>query len=467
MKKKVTEHSSQNSQSATSASESRRSFVKKVAAGTVGASTASLLSLRSHANALNAKSYNHIVGANNKIQIGFLGTGRMSRGHLRNLLNDHTDKATVLSFCDVYKKNLEFAKTQVPAAKTYLDHRELLASSDIDAVIIGSPDHWHALHTIHACDAGKDVYVEKPISVYIGEGRKMVEAASRNNRIVQVGTQQRSNEAFIEAKSLVQSGKIGEITFVRTWNYGNKYPDGIGSPPDSEPFEGLDWDRWLGPAPFVPFNENRFGAIQDDAFKYKWFSSFRWFWDYAGGMMTDWGVHLLDIVLWVMDESYPDTVSATGGKFLLQDNRETPDTIQSTFKFDSFVCTYENRTTNSRPLDNMGYGISFHGTRGTLMVNRGGLVVHPENKEDSSIQFSSPGGAHSKHMANFLDCVASRKQPICDIETGHRSTSIAILGNLAYRTGQQVIWDGEQELIHGNEAASQMLMPQYRKPWKI
>ena len=447
--------------------ESRRDFVKKIAAGSAGVAAGMALDLSSSANAMPASSYSQIVGANSKLGIGFLGTGRMSRGHLRNLLQDHAAKAQVVAFCDVYQKNLDFAKQQVASARTYEDHLELLASDDIDAVVVGSPDHWHALHTIHACKAGKDVYVEKPISISIGEGRKMVQAAARYNRVVQVGTQQRSNEVFQATRNLIQEGKIGDITFVRTWNYGNKYPHGIGAPPDSSPLPGLNWDRWLGPAPRVPFNENRFGAIQDEEFKYKWFSSFRWFWDYAGGMMTDWGVHLLDIVLWAMNESYPNRVSAYGGKFLLQDNRETPDTIHASFQFDDFICTYENRTTNERRLEDRGYGISFHGTKGTLIVNRGELVVYPEDESQEPTSLKSSGGSHSKHMGNFLDCVVSREQPICDIETGHRSTSIAILGNLAYRTGKQVDWDGKKERIQGNKAADKMLQPRYRKPWKI
>ncbi len=447
--------------------ETRRTFVKKLAAGSAGLASGSAgLSLT--APEQSAKSYRRILGANDRVQVGFLGMGRIARNHLRSLLEVHPGRAQVVAFCDVYQKNLDYAKQHVPTAAMYQKHEDLLASKDIDAVIVCSPDHWHALHTIHACEAGKDVYVEKPISISIGEGRKMVEVATQHNRIVQVGTQQRSNEVFIAAKDLIQGGKIGDVSFVRTWNFGNQYPDGIGAPADAEPFEGLDWDRWLGPAPFVPFNENRFGAMQDEAYTYQRFSSFRWFWDYAGGMMTDWGVHLLDIVLWVMRERYPNTATASGGKFHLTDNRETPDTLHASFQFDNFICTYENRTTNGRGIDDMGYGIAFHGTKGTLVVNRAALFVYPEDNSSRPMRRQNrTGGSHSRHLGNFLECVVSRSTPTCPIETGHRSTSIAILGNLAYRSGQQVHWDGENEQISGNDAASNMLMPTYRAPWQL
>ena len=188
--------------------------------------------------------------------------------------------------CDVYGANLARAAALAPKAAQVKDFRAVLDDKDIDAVIIGTPDHWHALMTVMACQAGKDVYVEKPTSVAIAEGRKMVEAARKYNRVVQVGTQQRSAKHFQQAAKLVQDGGIGKVAAVRCWNVGNQFPDGIGNPPDSEPPADLDWDLWLGPAPKRPFNANRFGVVPTN------FSYFRWFWDYAGGMMTDWGVHL-------------------------------------------------------------------------------------------------------------------------------------------------------------------------------
>ena len=244
--------------------------------------------------------------------------------------------------CDVYGANLAKAAALAPKAAQVKDFRAVLDDKDIDAVIIGTPDHWHALMTVMACQAGKDVYVEKPTSVAIAEGRKMVEAARKYNRVVQVGTQQRSAKHFQQAAKLVQDGGIGKVAAVRCWNVGNQSPDGIGNPPDGEPPADLDWDLWLGPAPKRPFNANRFGVVPTN------FSYFRWFWDYAGGMMTDWGVHLIDIVQMAMKVDAPTSVSAVGGKFCLTDNRETPDTILASYQYPGFVMTYENRTTNGR-----------------------------------------------------------------------------------------------------------------------
>ncbi len=434
-------------------SSSRRDFVKTLAAGTAGVALSTP-----------AASYARILGANERMGIGMIGMGRMARGHLNTLL-DQPD-AQVLALCDVYEPNLRWAASRATEAETYTDFRAVLDRPDVDAVFVATPDHWHALPTVMACDAGKDVYVEKPSSVYIAEGRKMVEAARRNDRVVQVGTQQRSGEHFQYAVELVRSGQLGPISFVRTWNYGNAYPDGIGHPPDSDPPPGLDWDRWLGPAPERPFNINRFGVLHDEDLNYTRWASFRWFWDYAGGMMTDWGVHLIDIVQLAMDVDYPEAVATMGGKFYLNDNRETPDTLQATFQYPGFVCTYENRQCNGRPLEGNGYGIMFHGTAGTLFIDRAGFEVMPESDSDlMPMQAQRIGNSHRKHVHNFLECVKSRQQPTSDIEIGHRSSSTAILGNIAYRTGRRITWDGEKEEIVGDPEASQLLAHPYRAPW--
>jgi predicted dehydrogenase len=436
----------------------RREFIRTGAAGAAGAGLA--LSSRP-ASA-------RIIGANDRIVMALIGAGRMGIGNMKNALKH--DNVGVAAVCDVYRPNLEKGAAAAPGAEKYTDFRKILDRKDIDAVIIGTPDHWHALQTIMACQAGKDVYVEKPISITIEEGRKMVEAARKYNRVVQVGTQQRSGMIFQRAAEIIRDGKIGRISFVRTWNYGNEHPEGIGNPPDSAPPPDLDWDMWLGPAPKVPFNPNRFGVHPER------FSSFRWFWDYAGGMMTDWGVHLLDIVQMVMGVDYPKVVTASGGKFLLQDNRETPDTLQATFEYPGFVCVYENRVCNGNPMNGHGYGIMFHGTEGTLFVDRGGLEVIPEKRRLSrdetvnrteAVALKNEGDHHLLHMRNFLECVKSRQKPICDIETGHRSTSTALLGNIAYRSGQRVAWDGASERITGGGEAQRYLSKPYRKPWKL
>jgi len=434
----------------------RRGFIKSSVAGTVAAGMA----LRGNRAAA------AIRGANDRIVIGVIGTGRMGLSNLNDFIKQ-TD-VEVAALCDVYVPNLDKAAEKAEKAERYKDFRRVLDRKDVDAVIVATPDHWHAPAMIMACQAGKDVYVEKPISLTVEEGRRMVDAARRYNRVVQVGTQQRSGLLFQKAVDIVRSGKLGKISFVRTWNFGNDYPVGIGNPPDSEPPDALDWDLWLGPAPKVKFNANRFGVSP-----HRW-STFRCFWDYAGGMMTDWGVHLIDIVQWAMDVEYPRRVSATGGKLYMMDNRETPDTLVVTYEYPGFICTYENRECNGNQINGQGYGIMFHGTEGTLYVNREFFEITPERKPgpdkkpidrmDAANEKNS-NNQHLAHVRNFLDCVKSRQRPISDIEIGHRSTSTCLLGNVSYRSGQPIAWDGKAERITNGKEASRYLAKPYRKGW--
>ncbi len=454
----------------------RRSFLTTSAAGLIGASSA----LRPTAAAAAAR----IQGANDRVRVGVIGTGRQGRtvmsGHLM------LDDVDIVAVCDVYVPNMAQAVALMaqpavpggeppregparPAPQQVKDFRQILDDKEIDAVIIATPDHWHALQTVMACQAGKDVYVEKPTSVAIAEGRMMVEAARKYKRIVQVGTQQRSAAHFQQVVTLVKSGLIGKVTAVRCWNVSNQAPQGIGNPPDSEAPADLDWDMWLGPAPKRRFNVNRFGVFPNV------FSHFRWFWDYAGGMMTDWGVHLIDIAQWAMQVDAPSSVSAVGGKFCLTDNRETPDTIVATYQYPGFVMTYENRVCNARDLNGHSYGIEFYGSDGTLFVDRSGFEITPETRGrgDSAVDRTLATTRKAipdnpTHARNFIDCVRSRELPICDIEIGHRSSSTAILGNLALRSGGTVVWDAKTEKItNGNQKAAALLDREYRTPWKL
>lgn len=436
----------------------RREFIKTSAASAVSSGVALQGSTVS----------SRVLGANDRIVVGVIGPGRQGQGNQKGLLRQKD--VEVAAVCDVYTPNLMKAAEISPQAEKYTDFRRILDRKDIDVVMIATPDHWHALQMVMACQAGKDVYVEKPISLTIDEGHKMVQAARKYNRVVQVGTQQRSGVHFQKVVDIVRSGKIGKISFVRTWNYGNQYPEGIGSPPDSAPPPDLDWDMWLGPAPKVPFNPNRFGVVPNN------FSYFRCFWDYAGGMMTDWGIHLLDIVQWAMNVDYPQAVSASGGKFYLQDNRETPDTLLATYEYPGFVCTYENRVCNGHPVNGHGYGIMFHGTEGTLFVDREGFEIIPEKRRDKdnkqvdrmeAMKEKGSNNQHETHVRNFVECVKSRQKPISDIEIGHRSSSAAILGNIAYRTRRRIVWDGKIEQIVGDREASKFLSKPYRKPWVL
>jgi predicted dehydrogenase len=431
---------------------SRRDFVKDSTLTAIGTSLA--LSSGPFAG--------KVLGANEKITVGVIGCGSQGRWDMRDFLRQ--PDVQIAAVCDVYEANLNQARELTDGkAALYKDFRKLLEQKDIDAVIIATPDHWHAMPSIHACDAGKDVYVEKPLSHTIQEGRKMVEAARRNKRIVQMGTQQRSGKHFQQAVDIVRSGKLGKVVFARTWNYSNELPQGIGNPPDTDPLPGLDWDMWLGPAPYVHYNRNRC------------LGNFRWFWDYAGGKLTDWGTHLIDVVHWAMDVDAPTTVYAAGAKYYIQDNRETPDNLEVIYEYPGFMMNYSNRIVNGYGIDGRSYGIQFQGTQGTLFVDRSGFEFTPELQRvgDESAPpaekpFKGEGSPqHLPHVRNFLDCVKSRQAPASEIEIGHRSTTAALLGNIALKVKQKITWDAKKEQIVGNTEAAGLLTKQYRSPWKL
>lgn len=433
----------------------RRHFVKTSALAATTAMTAAMSK--------------NVLGANDKLNVAVIGCGRMGRANLQ--VQQGTGLVNIAAVCDVFEPNLQQAKNMADRdAKAYKDFRHVLDRQDIDAVIVATPDHWHPLVTTLACDAGKDVFVEKPASLTIAEGRRMVDVARRTNRIVQVGTMQRSAEVFQNAVKIVQSGILGNISLVRTWMNHNEFPDGIGNPADGTPPSNLDWDMWLGPAPKRPFNANRFGVDEN-----RW-STFRYFWDYAGGMMTDWGVHLIDIVLWAMQETAPNSVMASGDKYFLTDNRETPDTLQINYEFDKFVLTFTSHEINDRGVDAQSYGIQFYGSSATMFVDRGGYKIMPQEggrfkrrdmPDDVPMKFTSSDGGNDAHARNFLNSIKTRELPICDIEIGHRSTSICLLGNIAYRTKERLEWDGAKEVVKNSAKANEYLSYDYREPWVL
>jgi predicted dehydrogenase len=411
-----------------------------------------------------------VRGANDRLAVAFIGMGRMGMGNLGHAMKQ--PNVEVVAVCDVYQPHLEKAIAVTgrndkgePAARTpargVTDFRQILHDKSIDAVCIATPDHWHAYMTVEACKNGKDVYVEKPIAVAVEEGRKMVQAARKYNRVVQAGTMQRSGIHFQKACEIVRSGQLGKISFVRTWNYSNMKEEGIGNPPDGKPVSGLDWNMWLGPAPDHEFNANRFG-VDPNAF-----SHFRWFWDYAGGMMTDWGIHLLDIVQMAFDDIAPTAVTSLGGKYFIKDNRDTPDTLQVTYEYPGFIATYENRLGNAQSMFKQGYGILFHGSKGTMFVDRSRYEIIPEAGSGlQPLEEKSSNNANDAHWKNFIECIKTRQKPISDIEIGHRSTTTALLGNVALRSKLRIDWDSRAETT-AQAAARKFLHREYRKPWKL
>ncbi len=407
----------------------------------------------------------NVKGANDKVNLAFLGVGKMGSDNLA--FAARVPGVHIAAVCDVYQPALDRARAQArdlgfDGVQAKKDFRDILADPAIDAVCISTPDHWHAYMTVEACKAGKDVYVEKPSFVYLDEGPKMVEAARKYKRVVQAGTMQRSGAFFQKAREIVRSGDLGEITFCRTFQAGSTRKEGFGKPSDSEPAPGLDWDMWLGPAPQRPFNANRWGVLGDR------YPTFRYFWDYAGGNMTDWGVHLLDIVQFAFDEAMPVSVAAQGGKFYVDDNTETPDTMLATYRYPGFIASYESRTANPYPLYDHGYGTAFHGARATLLVNRDGYWIFPNGKDGDIVEQRDKEMARMNvpHWRNFLECIRTRQKPIAEIETCVRSTATCVLANLAMRHGMTLDWDDRAFTVKQHEARP-FLEARYRAPWKL
>jgi predicted dehydrogenase len=406
-----------------------------------------------------------VRAANDNVRVGFIGIGRMGSGNMGYAAK--VPGFEIAAVCDVYQPTLERAEAQAKklgfaGVKTVRDFREILADKSIDAVCISTPDHWHAYMAVEACKAGKDVWVEKPACVYVEEGVRMVRAARKYGRVVQAGTMQRSGGFFQKAREIVRGGDLGEITFCRTFQSGLDKKEGAGNSPDSAPPPGLDWDMWLGPAPKRPFNANRWGVAEN-----RW-STFRNFWDYAGGAMTDWGVHLLDIVQFAFDEAMPLSIAAQGGRFYVADNTETPDTLLATYRYPQFIGCYESRTFNPSQIHGEGYGTVFYGTKATLLVNRNGYSVFPNARDGKAVQERSREMADMNvpHWRNFLECIRTRKKPASDIETCVRTTTTCLLSNIALRRGMTLDWDEKAFTVRQPEA-KQYLKLKYRSPWKL
>lgn len=419
--------------------------------------------------AFSALAAQRAMGANDRVTVGLIGCGGRGR-YVAGLMRE-AQGVEYAATADVYLPNAERAREWAgPNARAYQDFRRLLEQKDIDAVHIATPDHWHAIATVLACQAGKDVYVEKPLAHNVREGRAMVNAARRYKRIVQAGTQHRSSLHFREVEQIVQSGALGKVHWVRVWNYTNIFPNGIGREPDSDPPAGLDWDFYLGPAPLVPFNRKRFLV------------TYRWFWDYSGGYITDFGTHRLDTVQQVMGVNAPKTVAASGGRFSLRDAGEIPDVLQVTYEYPGFVLSYETcllnghgvggRTANMKYYNAKGAedrpnGMAFYGTNGALYADRIGYEIYPEPKSPLERKQMNTTDATRLHAANFIDCVRSRNKPNADVETGHWSTTVAHLGNIAFKTGKKLHWNSETEEFVDDGEASKLLARLARKPWDL
>jgi predicted dehydrogenase len=408
------------------------------------------------------------LGANDKMRVGLIGSGGRGRADILTFLQNDDVECPII--CDVDDAMLAegvkvIEKARGKAPEPVKDFRKVVERKDLDAVVVGTPDHWHALPTIRACEAGKDVYCEKPLAMCVGEGRAMVNAARKHDRVVQMGTQWRSSPHFAEAVEYVQSGKLGKIRLVRCWAYLN-WVHSVGSPKDQEKApDGVDYDMWLGPAPKRPFNPARFHF------------SFRWFWDYAGGLMTDWGVHLINVALWAMKAGMPDRVSSSGGKYIYNDISDTPDTQFAVYDYPGFAMVWEHQMTGSHGCEDKEHGVAFYGTEATLVVGAYGWEVTPEQKDKrvtgdqepvpTEKNKTKPAVGQVEHVRNFLDCMRSRKRSVEDVEIGHAISTAAHLGNLALRSKATIIWDARNERPVGRTDLDDQLLRPYRAPWKL
>jgi predicted dehydrogenase len=460
---------------------SRRQFIKTTSATSVG--------LAVGLNTFSSPNSVRILGANDKIRVGFIGIG--NRGsQLLGLFMQEPD-CEIAALCDIYKPYLMRDRSKVDPRWLkdlqgripklgekfqskpvyYDDYRKLLADKSIDAVCIATPDHWHALITIEAVRAGKDVYCEKPLTATIVEGRAMVNAQKETNRVVAVGLNRRGNVVYQKLAREIPAGKIGQVSVARAARISNMSPNGIGKLKPEQPPKDFDWDMWLGPRAKIPYQYNIAPYM------------FRWWSDYSS-QMGNWGVHYMDAIRWLMGETAPVAISAHGGKYVIDHDADIPDTMQVTFEFASKKMIsfgiYEATSGGLFP-----YGeLELRGTKGNLYANEKGYRIVPGrrgqfqtwDKQIEEEEYKNPSkmlddgsaaDSTSGLIRNFLDCIKTRQEPFCPLEEGHRSTSFAHLANIALKVNQRLEWDHVNERFTNSEKANQFLSYEYRKPWKL
>jgi predicted dehydrogenase len=426
---------------------SRRQFHRTAVAGMAASSVA-----------LQLKSARAETGPNDRIRLGAIGYGGRGTGDLAAFLDQPGVDCAVV--CDVDERHLAKAVDHVAnqggkKPDAVKDFRRVVERNDLDAVLVATPDHWHALPTIYACQTGKDVYVEKPLARTIDECGAIVHAAHENKRVVQMGTQWRSEQHYQDVVNYVQSGKLGKIRSIRGWSY--KTWD-IKSQPDGPIPKGVDYDMWLGPSPERSFNPNRFHK------------NFRWYWDYAGGLMTDLGVHVINLCQWATGLENPSRISSMGGTRVLDGIIEAPDTQTAIYEFPEYTFTWEHQLHGTIGPHKGQSGACFSGSNGSLIVSQSGWEVVPDRAEKGAIEaeaHKSGTDGRPAHVANFLSCMKSRKEPVSNPVVGKHVTTLAHLGSIAARTGTEVVWDPESDSITNNPVADAFVGEPYRSPWKL
>ena len=433
------------------------------------------------ATALSALSYSRVLGANDRVGVGVIGYGLIAKTHIAMFRKLPDVQLVALSDCHSTRMT-EGVAACGGMATGHQDFRQLLDNKAVDAVIIATPDHWHALMTMLACAAGKDVYVEKPLTLFVREGEWMQTVAARTKRVVQVGTQQRSGEHYKQARDLIRQGHLGQIMSARIDAVRN-IGEGFASVPDGPTPPEFDWQMWLGPAPDRPYNARR-GLYH-----------FRWYWDTSGGQMTNLGAHQLDIIDWCLGLNTISQVTSIGGRYLLNDDGETPDTQDALFNCGGFTTSFALREVARG--ERTKYPLIFYGTKGSIGIDRKGYQItgdpdfpplnlipgtkegHPaggpaatppitdpplkiESKEDLT---GDAGRQYLAHARNFIDCIKTRSTPISDLESAHRTSIACHLANLSLRLGRSLRWDPKANTIVNDAEAAQMLARPYRAPW--
>jgi predicted dehydrogenase len=409
------------------------------------------------------------VAPSDKVNIGLMGVRGVNWANLNSHLR--VEGVECVALCDIDQTVLnnraaDLEKITGKKADLYSDFRKMLERKDIDAILVGTPDHWHTLGTIYAMESGKDVYVEKPLANSIEECLLLEKAVVRYNRIVQVGQQQRSEPHWNDARDFIQSGKMGRISNIKAFlNYGDRQE--LPKVADGPIPEGVDYDMWLGPAPQRSFNQTRFHG------------TWRYFWDYGGGIMTDWGVHLIDMVLMFMNVGAPNAVMSSGGKFTYPDSAmETPDNQIALYEFDNFIMTWEHTQGIGYWPYGRHHGVAVLGENGLLLIDRQGWEVRPNQDFDKAknenvnrmepVDLQLPkGNSRDLHAQNFIDCIKSRQKPACDITIGVNTAINAHLGNISYRLGKKVYWDVEKKEFKNDPQANELAKARYRKPWEL
>jgi len=444
---------------------SRRTFLKQSATVVAGAALTPSIPMTE----ARAESRRKRVAPSDQLNIAVVGAKGMGWSDVQSHLKIAGVSCVAIADVDasvLAKRSADLVAAGGKSPRTYGDYRRMLENKDIDVVVVATPDHWHCLAMVDAVSANKHVYVEKPIAHTIQECQVMQAATKRYGKMVQVGQWQRSGPHYDHAIAFVRSGKLGAIRLVKVWAY-QGWMKPVPVRPDGPPPEGVNYDMWLGPAPKRPFNPNRFHF------------NFRWFWDYAGGLMTDWGVHEIDIALYAMKATAPKSVIAGGGKFAYPDDAsETPDTLQAVFEYDGFNMLWEHATGIDGGPYGKSEGIAFIGNNGTLVVNRGGWEVIPETytegemrryKLDAIPYQWNNADILDLHTQNFVDAIRKGDASMlrCGIDTGSVAAINASMGNIALKTGRKLFWDSAANQFRNDAQANELMRASYRAGYEV